>query len=44
METKKTKETPKKKLSNNYQSNVLSLVSAPARYGKSILVGCWLKE
>lgn len=30
------------KLQNNYQKNALVLVSAPAGYGKSYLVSCWL--
>jgi LuxR family transcriptional regulator, maltose regulon positive regulatory protein len=30
------------KLNINYQKNALTLVSAPAGYGKSLLVGCWL--
>ena len=32
------------KLNNNYQKNALTLVSAPAGYGKSYLVSCWLRE
>ena len=32
------------KLNNNYQKNALTLVSAPAGYGKSYLVSCWLNE
>ena len=32
------------KLNNNYQKNALTLVSAPAGYGKSYLVSCWLTE
>jgi LuxR family transcriptional regulator, maltose regulon positive regulatory protein len=30
------------KLNNNYQKNALILVSAPAGYGKSNLISCWL--
>jgi LuxR family maltose regulon positive regulatory protein len=32
------------KLNSDYQKNALILVSAPAGYGKSYLVSCWLTE
>ena len=32
------------KLNTNYQNKAVTLVSAPAGYGKSYLVSCWLRE